>query len=64
MYKIIIYFVGGTIFETTMKDEKDVEHFKNVIESEEIKNDNYFIRTSTDEGFNVANINCYKIIKL
>lgn len=64
MYKIIICFVGGTMFETIMDNEKAVEDFKDMIEKEEIKNNNYFVRTLTNEGFNVSNINCCQIIKL
>ena len=31
MYKLVIYFIGGTTFESTFDNEKDVEDFKNKI---------------------------------
>lgn len=64
MYRVIIYFIGGTMFETIMDNEKAVEDFKDKLENKELKDNNYFIRTLTNEGFNVSNINCYKIIKV
>lgn len=64
MYELTIYFIGGTVFKTLFNSEKEIEHFKNMIEKKKIKNNNYFLRTQTNEGFNVANINCYQIKKI
>lgn len=64
MYELTIYFIGGTVFKTLFNGEEEIEHFKNMIEKKEIKDNNYFLRTQTNEGFNVANINCYQIKKI
>lgn len=33
MYKLVIYFMGGTTFVTTFDNEKDVEDFKKKVKN-------------------------------
>ncbi len=61
MYKLVIYFMGGTTFVTTFDNEKDVEDFKKKIKNRRLlKKYNYILETKM-EGINIANMNAYQI---
>lgn len=63
MYKLVIYFIGGTTFVTTFDNEEDVEDFKNKIKNKRLlKKYNYILETKS-EGINIANMNAYQVIK-
>ncbi len=63
MYKLVIYFMGGTTFETTFDNEKDVEDFKKKVQNRKLlKKYNYILKTKS-EGINIANMNAYQVIK-
>ncbi len=63
MYKLVIYFMGGTTFVTTFDNEKDVEDFKKKIKNRRLlKKYNYILETKM-EGINIANMNAYQITK-
>lgn len=64
MYKLVIYFIGGTTFETMFDSEKDVEDFKKKVQNRKLlKKYNYILRTKA-EGINIANMNAYQVIKM
>lgn len=63
MYKLVIYFMGGTTFVTTFDNEKDVEDFKKKVKNRRLlKKYNYILETKM-EGINIANMNAYQVTK-
>ncbi len=61
MYKLVIYFMGGTTFVTTFDNEKDVEDFKKKIKNRRLLKKYNYILEKKMEGINIANMNAYQI---
>lgn len=66
MYKLEIYFIGGTIFSITFDDIKDVKKIQDLVENKEkLKKYNNILRTSDElGGMNIANMNVYRITEI
>lgn len=66
LYKLTIYFIGGTVFSTTFNNMKEVNKFQNLLENKKIlKKYNNIIRTGNElEGINIANMNAYQITEI
>lgn len=63
MYRLTIYFIGGTTFITTFDNKEDVENFKKKVKNKKLlKKYNYILETKM-EGINIANMNAYQIVK-
>ncbi len=61
MYKLTIYFTGGTTFTTTFDNKEDVERFKKKVSNRKLlEKYNYILETKT-EGMNIANMNAYQV---
>lgn len=64
MYKLIMYFIGGTIFEATIVSEEALEEFKKKIYNRKLlKEYNNFLEID-GKGLNIANMNAYEIRKI
>ena len=66
VYKLTIYFIGGTVFSTTFDNMKDVNKFQSLVENKKIlKKYNNIIRTCNElEGINITNMNAYQITEI
>ena len=63
MYKLVIYFIGGTTFTATIQNEETVEEFKKKVSNRKLLKKYNNILEIDGKGLNIANMNAYKIRK-
>ena len=64
MYKLVIYFIGGTTFTATIQNEETVEEFKKKVSNRKLLKKYNNILEIDGKGLNIANMNAYEIIKI
>ena len=63
MYKLVIYFIGGTTFTATIQNEETVEEFKKKVSNRKLLKKYNNIPEIDGKGLNIANMNAYEIRK-
>lgn len=63
MYKLVIYFIGGTTFTATIQNEETVEEFKKKVSNRKLLKKYNNILEIDGKGLNIANMNAYEIRK-
>lgn len=63
MYKLVIYFIGGTTFTATIQNKETVEEFKKKVSNRKLLKKYNNILEIDGKGLNITNMNAYEIRK-